>query len=228
MTRQIYLLSFASGKEYVGVSFDALVRFRGHRSCANKGSNLLVHKAWRKHGEPILTILATVSKADADFYERLFIERLGTLLPVGYNMTSGGDGVRDLPAESRLRIGAHAVGNQYGKGNFWSKEKRAKLSNRVKGVPKSEAARLVIGSAAKQASRSLRPERHGVKVPKNVAIVNGAEFKSVRVAFESLGLPVHRHKHFRDSMKESKTGIFTHEGINYEFELEPAKGRRTK
>ena len=53
-----------------------------------------------------------MTKANADFYERGMIERLGTMAPNGYNLTAGGEGMTGYrySAASRAKMAAAKIG----------------------------------------------------------------------------------------------------------------------
>ncbi|MDP2620863.1 MAG: NUMOD3 domain-containing DNA-binding protein [Hyphomicrobiales bacterium] len=89
---QLYRLDFASGKSYIGVSrVSAISRFLSHDKAAKNGADLLLSRAWRKHGAPQLRVLAIVENDDLLLAERLAVRAFGTMMPSGYNMTPGGD-----------------------------------------------------------------------------------------------------------------------------------------
>lgn len=89
----VYLLTFQSGKSYVGVSSNPHRRLKEHWSRAQEGTYALSY-ALKKYGEPQLRILAeTRTKEEAFALEIKFIAEMKTLAPNGYNMTKGGEGV---------------------------------------------------------------------------------------------------------------------------------------
>lgn len=89
----VYLLTFPSGKSYVGVSSNPQRRLKEHWSRAQEGTYALSY-ALKKYGEPQLRILAeTHTKEEAFALEIKFIAEMKTLAPNGYNMTKGGEGV---------------------------------------------------------------------------------------------------------------------------------------
>lgn len=70
------------------------LRWHGHTSDARKGKDGVFWRAIRKYGPEMFTheLLERMStEAGAKLAERLWIERLGTQVPNGYNMTPGGD-----------------------------------------------------------------------------------------------------------------------------------------
>lgn len=90
---ELYRLDFASGKAYIGITRNtATERFNGHRYAARNSGKGVVYAAWRKHGEPRLTVLAIIeSEADLLAAERSAIASHQTLHPHGYNLGPGGD-----------------------------------------------------------------------------------------------------------------------------------------
>jgi group I intron endonuclease len=88
----LYLLTFASGKHYVGVTECKTLesRLHRHRYSAKSGSKLPVHMAWRKHGAPVAEILATFD--DDGLYQAEIdeIAKRNTIVPNGYNILVGG------------------------------------------------------------------------------------------------------------------------------------------
>ena len=51
--------------------------------------------------------------------------------------------------------------------------------------------------------------------------VNGVEYRSVLAAFKALNLPIGQHIKFRMALKEAGTGVYEHDGKEYEFNLVP-------
>lgn len=86
----LYKLDFGSGKSYIGQSTRAPgARFADHCRDAKTVDHLL-YRAWRKHGEPKMTILAFIEDRLLDETEIRAIEAYSTLAPLGYNMVPGG------------------------------------------------------------------------------------------------------------------------------------------
>lgn len=52
-----------------------------------------------------------------------------------------------------------------------------------------------------------------------VAVKDHGEFKSVRAAFDDLGLPIKKHGKFRMELKEKGEHAIEHEGVNYVFSV---------
>jgi len=65
------------------------------------GAEYALNNAWRKYGEPKMTILAETSDHAAAFLmEKHFIKTMKTKAPHGYNMTDGGEGTVGRSEES--------------------------------------------------------------------------------------------------------------------------------
>ena len=99
----LYMLTFENGKAYIGISsVSAHVRFRKHKSDSSHAKTL-VYRAWRKYGEPEMTVLAVVANEDLAATEVRAISAFGTFGSGGYNMTIGGD----LPPTLNPEIARH-------------------------------------------------------------------------------------------------------------------------
>lgn len=128
----------ANGKAYVGISSDTMERrWRRHVTLSRMGSELLFHRAIRKHGEDAFehVLLATCkSFEDAKRLEVLFIKMYETYAAEhprkGYNMTRGGDGT----------VGSHTS-------RPCSEEKKRRISAALKGKKKSEEHRAAMRRA---------------------------------------------------------------------------------
>jgi len=88
----LYSLTFSNGKLYIGVSTrSADARFAEHRRCSATSTRGLVYRAWRRYGEPKLTVLAILDNGDLCRAEIEAIRTFGTLSPGGYNLSYGGE-----------------------------------------------------------------------------------------------------------------------------------------
>lgn len=132
----LYKLTFASGKSYFGITTKKSVsnRVSDHRSATLSGCNFAVNRAWRKHGEPLVSVLAI---AKGDFLlelESRAIAAYGTYGKNGYNMTPGGDiGPTTLP-EIRVKLSIAKIGTKLSpetiaklRGRIFSDQHRAKI-----------------------------------------------------------------------------------------------------
>lgn len=88
---ELYVMRFTSGKSYIGVT-SKTARYRYSKHCADvrRGSELVVHKAWRRYGAPSITTLAIGEIEYLCEMEIKAISVYGTLMPEGYNMALGG------------------------------------------------------------------------------------------------------------------------------------------
>lgn len=101
----IYILScIDTSKHYIGqtTAKNPARRWDAHLRDAAKGSDLLLHRAMRKHaGRFAVEILWEGPADELDARETEFIAIAGTLAPNGYNMIAGGKGVKHTPATAR-------------------------------------------------------------------------------------------------------------------------------
>ena len=89
----LYSLDFSNGKSYIGITSKTVEhRYDNHRRAAVfNNSQLLVHKAWRKHGAPIVKIMAIANTDYLLDLEIKAIKHFDTLSPNGYNLSYGGE-----------------------------------------------------------------------------------------------------------------------------------------
>ena len=131
----VYLATSPSGKQYVGKTKKFKVRVKNHFSCAKRGSKTPFHSALRKYGNSVKfeEVFCAFCEAAAFEVEKLFIQRLNTCTPHGYNCTQGGEGQSG-------RIGPKHP--NYGKPGYWVGKKRpdiaAFISKRDKGKKYSD------------------------------------------------------------------------------------------
>lgn len=178
---ELYKLDFANGKSYIGISVkSAKARFDNHKRCAKTGKSAAIYNAWRKHGEPNLTVLAILEDRELASTERRAIAVYGTLVPGGYNMTPGGEISPMLFPEIAAKVSASMLGKVWSEerkvlrskmmignknllGHSHSEESRAKMSESRKGVKRSAE------SVEKMASKNRGLKRSEETVKKNSA-----------------------------------------------------------
>lgn len=88
----LYKLDFANGKSYIGITKKSVEqRFGAHANNVRSGRRSELYAAWRKYGEPSLSVLAILEDDRLAETEIRAIDAYRTLVPNGYNMTAGGD-----------------------------------------------------------------------------------------------------------------------------------------
>jgi hypothetical protein len=141
----LYKLVFASGKAYIGQTIRAMnVRIAQHRQSARNGSLLPVHCAWRKHGEPVVSVVAEFeTQTELHAAEKASIIAVGTLAPHGYNVSYGGDTAPSTNPDVAAKIAEKAKGRKYADTTAWSNalnlrwesaEYRQKVSDGLKAI----------------------------------------------------------------------------------------------
>jgi len=127
----LYRLEFSNGNSYIGITESTpALRFRDHKGSALKrGSKCLVHKAWRKYGEPKLVVLAVVENQDLRLAEQKAIQVFGTMHPDGYNMTPGGEIAPSSIPEIAAKIAIGRTGKRH------SEETKRRISELKTGQP---------------------------------------------------------------------------------------------
>jgi group I intron endonuclease len=161
----LYMLTFSNGKQYIGQTKNCKDRFAGHKCDAlTHNVDILVYKAWRKHGDPIIKVLAVVEDYMIDETEIKAIAAYGTLNPNGYNLANGGNttlGLKHTPEQCERNRQARL-------GKRPSEETRAKLSKARMGKPVSEATRLKISNALK--GRATCPQTPEVRAKRTASL----------------------------------------------------------
>lgn len=159
-----------TGKSYIGFTSQVVeARWRGHQRSARRGSDLIFHKAIRKHGADsfvVDTLASFQNRADALDCEVKMICQFGSMAPNGYNMTCGGEGCVELSADAKAAKSknvkaAHArtdVKDRHRAGILASitKERRQKISEFHTGKKMHPNAKEAIAAAKKtQAYREI-------------------------------------------------------------------------
>jgi len=130
----VYLLTFANGKVYVGMSrTDKLGgtknRYKQHTNTAKNGHVSPVYNAWRKHGAPVQSILSThATRDEAALAEIDAIQARDSMNPErGYNLQPGGQGLHAPIGSAVYELMRVKVWN--------NPERRRKSSEALKGKP---------------------------------------------------------------------------------------------
>src|ERR1017187_2639032 len=148
----LYRLDFASGKSYIGITNGTMKRrLRNHKKKIQQDYDLALYRAWRKYGEPRVTVLAMADKDYLLELEPNAIVAYGTRVPNGYNLTAGGAPTMLWHSqETKDKIGALS------KGRVCSAETRAKRSVALRGhsMPPEACAKI----SAARLGKPLSPE----------------------------------------------------------------------
>lgn len=177
---KLYLITnLVNGKMYVGITSRTVAeRWLEHKQEASRGGKRALLSAIRKYGAENFDICEVGSADDWQslcHHERLMIEGLRTLAPHGYNLTSGGDGVLNLPQEIRDRVAASNRGRKQSdeakrkigaasKGHVLSPEARAKISLKHMGKTLSPEHRAKLSAAKVGKKRPPRSDEHSAKI----------------------------------------------------------------
>ena len=152
----IYVATCSINKKvYVGITTDLGKRKFQHKRNADSGVNTVFSNAIRKYGWDCFKweILETCSSRDlAAEREIVWIKRLNSKLPDGYNMTDGGEGVpgKKSPCseETRKKISDSNLGRVF------TDDHKEKLSQARRGMRTSQETRDRMKAAQK--ARRLR------------------------------------------------------------------------
>lgn len=167
----IYKLTFKSKKCYIGLTTkEPDFRYLQHSNNAERGVELPVYRAWRKHGSPMMSILfETDNDEELALKEIQFIDELNTLNPTGYNLSYGGD---TSPMKNPDVVSSQQAARKAGKGFLMTSETKRKISTTLKqkyadgyipvnkGKPMSEKQKFRISIT----KRGCKGPRLGVKV----------------------------------------------------------------
>lgn len=97
-------------------------RIAQHKRSVKSNSQLPVHCAWRKYGEPEITVVAEFETQDElHAAEKAAIIAIGTLAPQGYNVAYGGESAPSKNPEVAAKIAAKATGRKYADVSSWVK-----------------------------------------------------------------------------------------------------------
>jgi len=135
-----------SGRSYVGQTVDYKRRCWDHQEKAGPAfDNAIKKHGWGNFTHRVLIDGLTI--AEANELEEFFIDWLGSMVPGGYNLHTGG-GNSKPGAETRAKIGAASKGKSYCKGRVASPETRAKI-----GAASKARARLPCSTETKEKIR---------------------------------------------------------------------------
>ncbi len=138
-----------NGKSYIGqfCKDNPRQRFTTHKSNArNEQNDQYIYRAIRKHGVENFefSLICKCDNSELDDLEIRYIKEYESFGPKGYNMTSGGQGVRnfkhDEKTKEKLRISST--------GRFPDEETRKRISESLMGHSVSEEAREKMRKAS--------------------------------------------------------------------------------
>lgn len=150
-----------NGKKYVGITMRGAEKRWGANGSRYKGQALgyaIEKYGWDAFEHEVL--LTGLTKEQAEEEERRLIKELGTMVPNGYNLTTGGELGKDVSDETREKLRATHLGKPKKpdaiaktaaahRGKNVSAETRRKLSEARKGLRETEEWRRKIGESSK-------------------------------------------------------------------------------
>lgn len=127
--------------------------------------NAIQQYGWNSFEQSVLKLCDT--QEEADYYEKLFIEKYNTLVPNGYNILSGGKGVGrgGLTGENHPMYGIHRYGSDnpmYGKHH--NQESNRKNSESHKGKPNVNKGKKT-GPLSEETKKKISESLQGRFVP---------------------------------------------------------------
>ncbi len=159
----VYRLTFLNGKGYIGVTVDLKRRLTEHER-----ADTLVGSAIRKHGAPVLHVLAICTKNYAYALEFEAIGWLDTLAPAGYNLAEGGIGSlpgRKVSVITRRRMSEARRGIKIGPP---SEKTKRKLAAAQRGKQHSLETREKISKSKTGVSAGPQSDAHKRKISKSL------------------------------------------------------------
>lgn len=151
MKTLLYILTFPSGKAYIGVTTGTVERRLIRHVSHAKSRDHAIHRAFRKYGSAAVEVrvLAVGPKDYILDLERKAIAAFETLVPLGYNQSLGGEGIRvpTFTAEHRAKLAAAKKGKPGNNpnGTRHTLETRKKISAANRGRNVSAETRKKIG-----------------------------------------------------------------------------------
>lgn len=170
----VYLIqNLINGKQYVGMSVDVRRRMQGHFTAANRGKPGAIAAAIRKHGFDNFSVSLLYKCATRDEALAREIEEIAVRGSQrnGYNITSGGDGIRGLSDETKEQL-------------------RASLSKALRGKPHSDAHNKAVSDAltgmrkSDQHCLNLSKAKKGIKASPEARAKMSASRKGRKLSHE--------------------------------------------
>ncbi len=200
----IYKLTFASGKAYVGMTARTLKRrLDMHKAYAGNESygNRLVYNAWRKHGDPIVEVIAEAPDDQLPALEIRYIAEFGTLTPGGYNLTAGGEatlGYKHTEEGRRKMSLAHIGVPSVLRGRSFPERKKPISDEQKRRISETMKGRTYDRERVEKAAatrRALEAERRSLGITHHRKGTTHSEEARLRIAKANLGRqlsPEHR------------------------------------
>ena len=159
----IYLIeNCKNGKRYVGQTSKMLVqRLAVHLAHARRKVNRYLYDAINHYGPEsfAISLLEETAPELADDREKYWIATLGTLAPLGYNMTPGGGGGYTLKHWTEdQRAALYKQQGESRKGHTVSPETRELIASKHRGKSLSEETREKISSTCVR--KGIQPPEH--------------------------------------------------------------------
>jgi hypothetical protein len=151
----VYLLRFPNGRGYVGrTRLTAEDRFRRHIRAARRGSDFLVHRAIRKYGYKevqVKVLVAGLEWVESAKVEREQIAKSATMVPGGYNLSGGGEGINDPTGKIGRKISKALQGRPLS----LSTRKKLAESHRGRKLTMEHRSRISAGHRTKSSRRKI-------------------------------------------------------------------------
>lgn len=198
----VYLIRCAvTGKCYVGITCrSAFRRWRQHVCSAKRGKISPLYKALRKHGEfefTIETLEECLDRASLNAAEQKWIVEHRALVPLGYNLTNGGEGTSGYfhTTSTKLKI------SLIHKGRKRTAEAIRRSADALRGRKRSEITRLRLSianrgkkpsvstiEAARAANRGRRITESARAAISRQVIADFVKYESISKAAAALGV----------------------------------------
>ena len=128
-----------TGKLYIGQTVDYEKRKASHINAlkGNYHSNKYLQSSWNKYGESVFefSLIVECGAEQLNELEIEYIRRFCTVVPNGYNMTLGGEGVRGFKwsEESRAKVSKSRTGKRVGvDASFYGKKHEAETLEKMR------------------------------------------------------------------------------------------------
>ena len=215
----IYLITNnVNGKSYVGQTSSKYVSIRwgNHRAEARRRKNHPLYNSINKYGIDNFSfevLLEDVSDDELDYYERLWISKLNTLIPNGYNIANGGTHLKgeDNPMHGKTPWNKGIPLSEEAKINLsdkFTEERKSKQSDAIKSGehPFSKTnGKNTLFKGKKHKKESISSNALSQKNRKSVVMINKDTNEEI-MCFVSLG---QASKYIKENTKYIKADYAT-------------------